>query len=106
MGSRREALALYRDCLRAARRFHWANDKGEPWYGGMGSVFGSDASPPFPCLRFSFLLVPISCAWCSPHHVASSRSDVLKKSARKEFEEARTERVRTDQPLQQEMSWA
>jgi len=64
MGSRREALALYRDCLRAARRFHWANDKGEPW------------------------------------------SDVLKKSARKEFEEARTERVRTDQPLQQEMSWA
>ena len=26
-----EALSLYRDCLRAARHFHWADQNGEPW---------------------------------------------------------------------------
>ncbi|GBG25650.1 WD repeat-containing protein pop2 [Hondaea fermentalgiana] len=43
------ALSLYRDCLRMARCFYWADDNGEPW------------------------------------------SVVLKRSARKEFEEARNE---------------
>ena len=28
---RGEALQLYRDILRLARRFHWCNEKGEPW---------------------------------------------------------------------------
>ena len=27
----REALSLYREILRHCRRFHWCNDKGEPW---------------------------------------------------------------------------
>ena len=49
MSTRRQALSLYRDCLRAARRFHWTNDKGEPW------------------------------------------NEILKKNARREFEEARFE---------------
>ncbi|KAJ1444606.1 hypothetical protein M885DRAFT_552525 [Pelagophyceae sp. CCMP2097] len=26
-----EALALYREILRVVRRFHWCNDRGEPW---------------------------------------------------------------------------
>mmetsp|Transcript_18893 Transcript_18893/g.57402 ORF Transcript_18893/g.57402 Transcript_18893/m.57402 type:complete len:92 (-) Transcript_18893:243-518(-) len=50
MATRREALSLYRDCLRAAKRFHWANEKGEPW------------------------------------------NEILRRSARQEFEEARFER--------------
>eukprot|EP00512_Aurantiochytrium_limacinum_P001992 CAMPEP_0171484662 /NCGR_PEP_ID=MMETSP0958-20121227/124_1 /TAXON_ID=87120 /ORGANISM="Aurantiochytrium limacinum, Strain ATCCMYA-1381" /LENGTH=97 /DNA_ID=CAMNT_0012017385 /DNA_START=195 /DNA_END=488 /DNA_ORIENTATION=- len=29
--NRREALSLYRDCLRVARCFYWCNDDGEPW---------------------------------------------------------------------------
>lgn len=27
----REAIALYREIIRATRLFHWCNDKGEPW---------------------------------------------------------------------------
>jgi Complex 1 protein (LYR family) len=47
----REALHLYRDILRGCKRFHWCNEKGEPW------------------------------------------SELLRQSARKEFEQAREERV-------------
>ena len=28
---RREVLGLYRSCLRSARAFYWANEKGEQW---------------------------------------------------------------------------
>eukprot|EP00953_Heterococcus_sp_UTEX-ZZ885_P032742 17082-Heterococcus_DN1.PRE.1 len=45
----REALHLYRDILRSCKRFHWCNEKGEPW------------------------------------------SELLRQSARKEFEQAREE---------------
>ena len=31
MTSNRAAITLYRDILRQSRRFHWCNDKGEPW---------------------------------------------------------------------------
>jgi hypothetical protein len=31
--SRREALSLYRAILRSTQRFHWCNEKGEPWSG-------------------------------------------------------------------------
>mmetsp|Transcript_53729 Transcript_53729/g.69004 ORF Transcript_53729/g.69004 Transcript_53729/m.69004 type:complete len:96 (-) Transcript_53729:110-397(-) len=27
----REVLHLYRDILRTCKRFHWCNEKGEPW---------------------------------------------------------------------------
>jgi Complex 1 protein (LYR family) len=47
----REALHLYRDILRGCKRFHWCNEKGEPW------------------------------------------SELLRQSARKEFEQAREENV-------------
>mmetsp|Transcript_24565 Transcript_24565/g.33637 ORF Transcript_24565/g.33637 Transcript_24565/m.33637 type:complete len:96 (-) Transcript_24565:594-881(-) len=29
--SNREAIHLYREILRTSRRFHWCNEKGEPW---------------------------------------------------------------------------
>ncbi|TFJ80387.1 hypothetical protein NSK_008294 [Nannochloropsis salina CCMP1776] len=31
IGPNREALRLYREILRTARRFYWPNDEGEPW---------------------------------------------------------------------------
>ncbi|GAB5037808.1 Hypothetical protein NocV09_10900070 [Nannochloropsis oceanica] len=49
-GPNREALRLYREILRTARRFYWPNDHGESW------------------------------------------RDVLRREARKEFEQAREER--------------
>jgi len=29
--SPREAIHLYREILRTSKRFHWCNEKGEPW---------------------------------------------------------------------------
>ena len=31
MSTRAQALSLYRDILRASRRFHWADELGRPW---------------------------------------------------------------------------
>lgn len=81
-GTRVEALRLYRDIVRTCRRFTWANEKGESWLVSCYSY----------AVKCALREVMHCCIVL--HCAALGRRYVLQHNARKEFEEARHERVR------------
>lgn len=81
----REALSLYRDILRVARNFKFPNEQGELWFG---------QSPELAALAVAALTL----ARPGLSH-GVNRSDVIVRSARQEFEQARYEKVGALLPL-------
>lgn len=73
--TRREALSLYREIVRITALFDWPNEQGVPWY-------------VHECLVWVWLLSISDRNICID---LEYRRDVLRESARKEFEEARYE---------------
>ena len=80
--TRREALRLYRDLLKACKKFNWSNDDGLPWYE----------------LNFHFLPI-FFCSLRNTHendlltivYNSKYRSKVLKESVQKEFRQSKYE---------------
>lgn len=78
--TRREALSLYREILRITALFEWRNEQGVPWCAPSAAPAPCIRPPPHSRLRRSHSRWGARC-----------RRDLLRESARKEFEAARFE---------------